>query len=121
MIATPRKDSLILEDIYDQEEIGVIDKLSLLARSAGLLASPVQHNGQFQYPLVLSPYRPLNTSQDTFAFNESTFPLPSSYLRARSQSMSAIDPPLIGFGGANNAANILKSNLNGAFPVLFYL
>jgi hypothetical protein len=120
VIVTPRKDSAILEDIYDQEEIGVIDKLSLLARSAGLLASPVQHSGQFQYPLVLSPYRPLNTSQDTFALNESTFPPPSSYRRARSQSMSAIDPPLIGFGGANNAANILKSNLNdpNALPIM---
>lgn len=108
---TPRKDSVTSED-GEGQEFAVVDRLSLLTRSAGLLASPVQRNG---YPIVLSPLRSLGQSQTFSGFDDPPILPPSSYRRPRSQSMSAIDPPNNGFNSTNgiNAANILKSNVNG--------
>lgn len=97
------------------QEYAVLDKLSLLTRSAGLLASPIQRNGQYQYPIVLSPLRSLGGSQALSALEDPPISTSTSYRRARSQSMSAIDPPNNGFNSANNsnAANILKTDPNG--------
>lgn len=111
VIMTPRKDSVTSED-GEGQEFAVVDRLSLLTRSAGLLASPVQRNG---YPIVLSPLRSLGQSQTFSGLDDPPILPPSSYRRPRSQSMSAIDPPNNGFNSTNgiNAANILKSNVNG--------
>lgn len=120
VIMTPRKDSVTSED-GERKDAAVVDKLSLLATSAGLLASPVQRNGQLQYSLGLSPLRSFAPPHIQSSLDDPPLSSSMSYRRARSQSMSAIDPPYNGFGGGNNsnAANMLKSNPNGTSTILF--